>query len=335
MAAVDSVKLLVNQMTSDLQNYSSFAWNLLSVIGAWYTLKYSVKFCCWFISCCKCAHKYWRKRNFVKEYGRWAVVTGCSSGIGKQFMHKLAEHGLNIILVSRNKDCLEEEAKFIETAYGVQTLLVVQDLENLTPEITQKIQDRINELDIGILINNAGLHESPKSFTEVEISSLHAMVQVNMNAVVAMTAAVLPGMLSRQRGLIVNMSSGGGMFPVPLISLYSSTKAFVDHFSQALHYEVASKNIHVQSLTPMYISTRMTDYSTTINSNKFFTPSVETYVKHALPTLGRFRSNTGYFPHTIQCYFAMLCPRFLVVKFSHRMQLNLQKEAASIQKKAK
>uniref|UniRef100_H2YRG2 Uncharacterized protein n=1 Tax=Ciona savignyi TaxID=51511 RepID=H2YRG2_CIOSA len=197
-------------------------------------------------------------------------------------MHKLAERGLNIILVSRNKESLEEEARFIENAYGVKTLIIVQDLAFLTPEITEEIKSQISRLDIGILINNAGVHyDCPMKLSEVETSRLHSMVQVNMNAVVAMTSAVLPGMEQRKRGLIVNMSSGAGWLPMPMISLYSSTKAFVDHFSQSLHYEVASSNIHVQSLTPMYISTRMTDYSTTLNSSRFFTPTPDFYVKYA------------------------------------------------------
>jgi len=74
----------------------------------------------------------------------------------------------------------------------------------------------------------------------------------------------------------------------------------MDHFSQAMHLEYAKDNIHFQSLVPMYVATRMTEYSVTVRSVRLFTPSPDTYARHAIVTFGHYRRNTGYAPHSLQ-----------------------------------
>nr|CAB3254379.1 inactive hydroxysteroid dehydrogenase-like protein 1 [Phallusia mammillata] len=334
MALVDSVEMLLEQISADVKTIEANITNVLILVGAWYTFRITVRFGAFAVDCLKCCGRAMKRRNFVREYGRWAIVTGCTKGIGKAFVHKLASKGLNIILMSRNIDDLEKEARFIENLYGVHTLVVQQDFSNFNLESFKTTQEHLDQLEIGILINNVGVHHGPTSFHELTQKQTRAMIDVNMASTVSLTHAVIPGMIRRRKGLIVNMSSTAGLLHSPLNALYSATKNFMDHFSNSLSYELAPHGVHVQSLVPMYIATGMVSYSPTIQRFSLFTPSPETYVEHSMQTFGHYKTNCGYFPHTIQRYMIMLPPRWFSVGVLHLLHKYLRKEAIAQLKKA-
>ncbi|KFO63520.1 Estradiol 17-beta-dehydrogenase 12, partial [Corvus brachyrhynchos] len=119
-----------------------------------------------------------------------------------------------------------------------------------------------------------------------------------------MTRLVLPSMLERSKGVILNISSATGMYPSPLLTLYSATKAFVDFFSQCLHAEYKSKGIIVQSVLPYYVATKMSK----IRKPTLDKPSPETYVRAALGTVGLQSRTNGYLPHALMGWVTSLLP---------------------------
>ncbi|KAE8606274.1 hypothetical protein XENTR_v10010654 [Xenopus tropicalis] len=180
--------------------------------------------------------------------GKWAVVTGATDGIGKAYAEELAKRGMNIVLISRSPEKLEEVAKQIKEKFKVETKIIAADFGKPT-EIYGRIESGLRDLEIGVLVNNVGVsYEHPEYFLEIPDleNTLDKMININITSVCQMTRLVLPGMLGRGRGVILNISSASGMYPVPLLTVYSATKAFVDFFSRGLQAEYRSKGVTVQ-----------------------------------------------------------------------------------------
>jgi len=318
--------MLVNQIFKDISFFNQQITNLLALVGACYALKYSFTSFKQLGQGILSIGSSFKAKSLIKSYGRWALITGSTSGIGKAFALNLASNGLNIVLVGRNKEQLNTLSKLLESNYGVQTIIITANLENFDDEMYKVFNKLSLEIDLGILINNAGLHyDYPQLFNQVNYKRVSDICEVNMSAVVNLSHAVLQGMVKRKKGLIVNMSSSAGILHSPMISLYSASKRFVDHFSQSLYHELAPHNVHVQSLTPMYINTKMTSYSSFLQNNAILCPSPERYVKSALLTLGNYPSNTGYFPHTLQAWIIEKLPTKVAVWGSHQFHRYLHK----------
>ncbi|XP_018495303.1 inactive hydroxysteroid dehydrogenase-like protein 1 [Galendromus occidentalis] len=246
--------------------------------------------------------RFWK--TDLKIYGRWALVTGCSDGIGREYARALASRGINIVLVARSQEKLETLKLELEYTHNVLTRVVVADLAR-GAEVFSEIRSQIEDLEIGILVNNAGvMYDQPSRFCDVPLKKLEEHITVNMQAVMMLTFMVLPQMLRRKKGLIVNMSSLSAFYPLPYMSVYSASKGFVDLFSQALAVEYGSQGIEVQTLTPSYVSTNLVKFSDVLSTPSFVVPDAKTFVDSAISTVGYTRRTTGYWSHGLQ-YWAM------------------------------
>jgi len=331
---VDSFGLLWNQMYDDISNYNCLITRFCAGIGAYYALKFVYAGCSSVIQSSSSLLQLLVKENLANKYGRWAMVTGPTSGIGKEIALELASKGINIVLVGRDHEKLKLMKDTIEQNFGVHSYIIEVNLEKVDGKVWNTIHDLSMKVDIGILVNNAGVsYNYPMQFEEVSFSRVNSIMEVNASALVKITHAVLPGMLKRKRGLIVNMSSAAGMLHSPMISLYSASKKFVDHFSQSLRHELAASNIHVQSLTPMYISTKMTAFSYILHWLSTFTPSPRKYAKHAVRTFGKYDQNTGYFPHTLQTWIISIVPSCLSMYVGKLLHHRLNKEGREMERK--
>lgn len=333
-AVVDSFSILFSQVVQDSAECMTKWTKILAFVGACYTLRLTLKksfnFLHWLVQ----LKAKFSKKNFIKEYGRWAVITGGTSGIGEAFTYELASRGMNIILLGRSKEKMTKLARHVENLYGISCVILVIDFSSSSIQTIVELEKLAYEMDIGVLLNSAGLHYSyPMLYHEVDLSVVESMVKVNMESVATVTRAVLPGMIQRRRGLIVNMSSSAGMMPTPYISLYSASKVFVEHLSSSIRPEVEPYNIHVQSLCPMYVSTGMTAYSKALNQSKWLTPLPDVYAKHAIRTFGHYESNTGYFPHYLQTVIMKNSPRFLTLSIGMWMHRFLNSEGKEHMKK--
>lgn len=179
----------------------------------------------------------------------WALVTGASSGIGREFCLRLAEAGANLVLVARRGDLLDSLANELAARYGIKTLVVAEDLsEAVAPH---RIRQRVEEAGVGIklLINNAASGRwGPFEVTAPDVYA--RMIQLNTLAITTMCAEFLPHLSSHPRSAVINVSSQAAFQPVPYMAVYAATKAYVHSFSLALYEEWRNRGIHVQTLIP-------------------------------------------------------------------------------------
>lgn len=185
----------------------------------------------------------------VKNHHKTALITGASSGIGLELARLFAQDGYNLVLVARSQENLEKLAKEMEFEHRVTATIIVQDLTE--PDAAQKIAEQLarTEIQVDVLVNNAGTQVYGE-FAAANIDALLAVIQVNSTALVHLTHLLLPGMIRRGGGRILNTGSTGAFTPGPLNAVYCATKAFVLSFSQALGAELAGTGVTVTALCP-------------------------------------------------------------------------------------
>ncbi|ELU04278.1 hypothetical protein CAPTEDRAFT_221811 [Capitella teleta] len=201
-----------------------------------------------------------------------------------------------------------------EERFRVKTKIVPFNFTNPLQKY-EALKTTLAGYDIGVLVNNVGMGHLPLPFLYAKDQVIEDMIACNIRGAIQMTKFVLPGMVEKGRGVIINNASVLGTMPLPYLSIYSGTKAFLDIFTRCLQNEFGQKGIIIQSLLPCWVITNMApkDWKPT-----FFTPLADDYVRAALGTVGVLDRTTGYFPHTIQ--------RWLVSKLSDYQHYMLTKE---------
>lgn len=172
-----------------------------------------------------------------------ALITGASSGIGRDMAKYLGEKGFDLILVARNKERLEEVKS------GVKTNVEIITMDLATEENCIKLYNQVKDVDI--LINNAGFGTFGK-FTETNLDTELEMIQTNIIAVHILTKLFLKDMVKKDKGYILNVSSIAGFLPGPLMATYYSTKAYVLRLTQSLQEELKKQesNVKISVLCP-------------------------------------------------------------------------------------
>ncbi|XP_028387251.2 testosterone 17-beta-dehydrogenase 3 [Phyllostomus discolor] len=258
----------------------------------------------------KCVFLHFRKvlpRSFLKSMGQWAVITGAGDGIGKAYSFELARQGLNVVLISRTLEKLQTLAMEIERTTGSSVKIIQADFTK--DDIYEYIKGKLEGLEIGILVNNVGMLPSllPTHFLNTP-DGIQSLIHCNITSVVKMTQLVLKHMESRQKGLILNISSGVALFPWPLYSMYSASKAFVCTFSKALQAEYKAKGIIIQVLTPYSVSTPMTKCLNT----SLITKTANEFVKESLNYVMIGDETCGCLVHEILARFLSLIPSWVI-----------------------
>ncbi|CAH0603534.1 unnamed protein product [Chrysodeixis includens] len=261
-----------------------------------------------------------------KKFGPWAVVTGATDGIGKQYALELARRGINLVIISRNIDKLKATASEIEKEHSVKTKVVVADFSK-GAEVYPHIEEELKDIPVGILVNNVGLnYDYPMPLCETSSSKCWDLINVNCGAVTSLTRLVLPGMVQRGRGAVVNVSSGSELQPLPLMTVYAATKAYVHSFTHAVREEYSSQGIHIQHLTPLFVSTKINAFSARLMAGNLLVPDAATYARHAVATLGRQHDTTGYWVHGIQYSLIKVAPVWIRSKVGKHMNEQFRQE---------
>ena len=184
-----------------------------------------------------------------------ALITGAGKGIGRAIAIALAKEGVNVILMARTQSDLDEVANEVNVL-GVKSLTVIADVADIN-SVNGAVEKALVEFKtIDILINNAGIAAFGK-FLELEPSAWENIIKVNLMGTYYVTRAVLPNMIERQIGDIINISSTAGLAGNALTSAYSASKFAVLGLTDSLMQEVRKHNIRVTALTPSTVATNM------------------------------------------------------------------------------
>ncbi|KAK7927437.1 3-ketoacyl-CoA reductase [Apiospora marii] len=223
----------------------------------------------------------------LRKYGKkgtWAVVTGASDGLGKEFASQLAAKGFNLVLVSRTQSKLQDLSKELEHKFThIQTRILAMDFSADNDSDYERLTELVQGLDIAILINNVGQsHSIPTPFVLTEKKELQDIITINCMGTLKVTQIIAPGMQQRKRGLILTMGSFGGWAPSPLLATYSGSKAFLQQWSSSLAAELKSSNVDVQLCLSYLVTTAMSK----VRRTSMMIPSARTFVRSALGKIG-------------------------------------------------
>ncbi|CAI5444233.1 unnamed protein product [Caenorhabditis angaria] len=257
----------------------------------------------------------------------WAVVTGATDGIGKAYAFELARRGFNVFLVSRTQSKLDETKKEILEKYqNIEIRTYSYDFTNAAVSGYQDLLAELNQVEIGVLINNVGLsYEYPEVLHKVDggIERLANITTINTLPPTLLSAGILPQMVERKAGVIVNVGSSAGANQMTLWAVYSATKKYVSWLSGILRKEYESHGITIQTIAPMMVATKMSK----VKKTSFFTPNGEQFVKSALNTIGNAADTTGYISHQLQLEVMDLIPEFIRDKILTNMSFGTRKAA--------
>ena len=190
-----------------------------------------------------------------REVGR-VLITGASAGIGAELAREFARHGHRLTLVARRKDKLAALARELDAEYHVDVKVIVQDLARPTgpAAVVRATQDEGDA--IGILVNNAGVIDVGP-FVGAPVDKLVGMVNLNVRALTELTGLLLPAMVERKFGRILNVASLAAFQPVPGMAAYAASKAYVLALSEALAEELKGSGVSVSALCPGVTDTDM------------------------------------------------------------------------------
>ncbi|KAF8331357.1 3-ketoacyl-CoA reductase [Cantharellus anzutake] len=270
--------------------------------------------------------------RFGARKGAWAVVTGATDGIGREFASQLAKAGFNVLIISRNEEKLSVVASEIAGKYNIQTKTHAIDFAKPTEKSWEVLGSIISGIEVGVLVNNVGRsHDIPVYFTETPQDEIDSILTININSTLRVTQIVLPSLLARKKGLILNIGSFAGAVPSPMLATYSGSKAFLSTWSQALAEELKSRGITVQLINTFFVVSAMSK----IRKPTLSTPLPNAYVRSVLShigspcgALGRPYIATPYWAHSlIDWVLGQIGLAGLYISYTHSLQKSIRARA--------
>lgn len=252
-----------------------------------------------------------------------ALITGASSGIGKELAYIHAEKGGNLVIVARSGGKLKELKTELEAKHNIKVLCITKDLTDANAP--KEIYDEVTKAGIQVdyLINNAGFGGIGK-FHEREWEKDLAMINLNVVALTALTRYFLPDMVKRNNGRVLNVSSTASLVPGPLQAVYYATKAYVTSFSNAIAEELSDTNIKVTALLPGATETGFGKISGMDKTEMFkSTVSARSVAQDGYDGMmgGKLNVISGLsFMNRVLMSIAPLMPKKMTLKMVHQMQ---------------
>ena len=260
-----------------------------------------------------------KKLNFKNKT---VLITGASSGIGKEFAKQIVSKGANLILTARSHADLASLAHELESQYPKNWVKTIP-LDLSEPNAASELFEKIAALDLSVdyLINNAGFGKFCE-FSDASFETYHKMLMLNINALVELTYLCLPALKSKNSGGIINVASTGSFQPLPYQAVYGASKAFVLSFSEALTGELLDTDVRVMALCPGTTQSRFMEVANADTSKMTLAPA-SAVVSSALVAYEKNRMFTV--SGTIN-YLVALIPRFVSRKRTVKIVVNMFKD---------
>lgn len=254
-------------------------------------------------------------KKYGAKTGAYAVITGASDGIGKEYAAQLAQRGFNLVLISRTLSKLETIQKEFQAKYNVKVEVLPIDVAKDSKENYTSIKEICSDLPISILVNNVGRsHSIPVSFLDTTEEEMRNIITINNTATLMITQIITPMIIKTlqskkgyiEKGLILTMGSFGGLIPTPLLATYSGSKSFLQAWSNSIAGELKSSNIDVQLINSYLVTSAMSK----IRRTSMMIPNPRQFVKTTLNSVGRrggsqdrYATMTPYWSHALYQFF--------------------------------
>lgn len=262
--------------------------------------------------------------NITGRYGNWAVVTGATSGIGKAFCYSLASLDMNIIMIARRENILDEIKKDIEEKYKVEAKIVCADLSDKNEIL--KVVKTVEDYQVGLLVSNAGIGKIG-DFSSNTSELITRMIGVNCLSSALLINEISRQMINNKRGAVINISSVMAKLPLSYAALYSGTKAFNMAFGEALYSELKKYNVDILTVLPGSTKTNFDGFGNKIGNSKQRT--TEQVVETSLKALGKKAVVTDGLVNKLNIQLARLLPVKLRLAITGKYSERLMEQIGS------
>lgn len=246
----------------------------------------------------------------------WAVITGASSGIGEALARELASSSYNLVIVARREARLLELKKILESKYSIKVKPITLDL--LSQDAAQNLYGQTKDLNVEILINNAGFGLC-NAFVDSDYKTIEDMMRLNMQIPTELTHYYLKDFKRKNNGYICQIASIASYLPVPYYSVYGATKSYLRHFSNSLYYELKGTGVSHTVFNPGFTRTEFFDVAgqKLVGNQSIISQSSETVAKNVLKAMfKRKRSSlSGFINWYTGCIIGSFVPKSLIANF--------------------
>ncbi|KAJ3221561.1 hypothetical protein HK099_003406 [Clydaea vesicula] len=265
------------------------------------------------------------KLSKYKTENSYALVTGASEGIGKEFAFQLAKKGFNLIISARTLEKLETIKKEIELETKVKVIVIPFDFSTTEERNFLEFEKKIENLNLTVLINNVAMnHSIPTPFLEEDEKLVQNIINCNITNTLKVTKIFLNlAKRENRKGLVVNVGSVAGLAPSAYLTVYAASKSFLRSWSIGLAHEVKSQGFHVEHVNTYFVVSNMSK----IRKPSFTTPTPRNYVKSVLSQVGNSFSSTPYFSHAVLGYVIGFFSEKFLASTSASMHLNIRNRA--------
>ncbi|WP_018131018.1 SDR family NAD(P)-dependent oxidoreductase [Effusibacillus pohliae] len=260
--------------------------------------------------------------------GKTALITGASSGIGRDLTKLFARDGYDLVLVARSESVLSRLTKELQEQFGISVKVIVKDLAlPASPvEIYEELQKE--SIRVNVLVNNAGFGLYG-FFSETDGQAEWEMIQLNIAALTQLTKLFLPAMMERGEGKILNVASMAAFQPGPLMAVYYATKAYVLSFSEALANELQGTGVSVTALCPGPTSTGFEKRAGLEQSKLFKSGTMDSETVANIGYVGLMQNKTVVIPglkNKLMAFSVRFLPRNTVTRIVRMVQGKLKHE---------
>lgn len=249
-------------------------------------------------------------KDLKRRYGEWAVVTGASDGIGFAMAKEFVRKGMSVVLISRTQNRLEEKQKEILEKYPkAQVKILAVDFSNFDQAARASVEAFLKGLNVGVLVNNVGQsYPYPMYFHELQDANVEQLMSVNVASTTWMTRIVLPAMVEKSKGAIINIASAAGVINSPLLAQYGAAKSYIAMMTRTLNAEYDAKGVHFQCQVPMFVTTKLAK----LRRTTIWTCSEAAYARAAVAAIGYDVLISPYWSHAIQIWIGTSLPESVI-----------------------